>query len=151
MEYKKTIKSVIGWMLYLMLLAALVYGVPKGLSVALKTPYPMAAVTSGSMWPTLKKGDMVLIQGIKSKEEINVGDIIIYKNPVGFTIHRVIKKDNDMVITKGDANNVSDIPINYEAIIGKTVELGSGVFKIPYLGKISMLLRKQNHDNANKQ
>ena len=136
------LKSIIGWVVYLALLVGLVVGTPKALSYILKSEYPMAAITSGSMWPTLKTGDMVFIKGIQERGEFGVGDIVVYKNPQGFTIHRVEEKQKNVVITKGDANNTVDTPEKYEDIIGKTVEFGGKPFKIPLLGNISRMLNK---------
>lgn len=137
-------KSVLGWIIYFAVLALLIYGIPRVMSYVLSTPYPMASITSGSMWPALKTGDLVLIKGVKSKEEIKNGDIIVYRNERGFTIHRVIKMNEETVITKGDANNISDMPVKYGEIVGKTVSFDSKPFRIPYLGKISFLLNKKN-------
>ena len=139
---KKKIKKLIGWILYIAVLVGLVIGTPKALSYALDTPYPMAAITSGSMWPVLKQGDMVFIKGIKGKEDLRIGDVIVYKNPIGFTIHRIIEMREDTLTTKGDANNVSDSPIGYEEIIGKAVSTDHNPLRIPYLGMISILLNK---------
>lgn len=149
---KKIIKKSIGWLVYLAVLAGLVWGTPKILTYALKTPYPMASITSGSMWPVLKVGDMVLIKGVASKNDISVGDIIVYKNlpstgsgqAFSFTIHRVIEKNANTVITKGDANNISDAPVTYDEVIGKTVNFNNGPVRIPYLGQISILINSRN-------
>ena len=136
------LKSLIGWVVYLALLVGLVVGTPKALSYMLKSEYPMAAITSGSMWPALKQGDMVFIKGIYGRDEFEVGDIVVYKNPQGFTIHRVEEKQENAVITKGDANNTLDTPVKYEDIIGKTVEFRGKLVKIPLLGNISIMLNK---------
>ena len=147
-EYKlkkkkgSALKSLIGWVVYLLILVGLVVGTPKALSYILKTEYPMAAITSGSMWPALKKGDMVLIKGIYGKDEFGVGDIVVYKNLQGFTIHRVEEKLANTVITKGDANTTLDTPVKYEDIIGKTVEFRGKPFRIPFLGNVSIILSK---------
>ncbi len=138
----KIAKNIIGWILYIALLAVLVFGVPKGLAYVLKTPYPMASITSGSMWPELKKGDLVLIKGIDSKEQIQIGDIVVYKNEKGFTIHRVIKMNEETLVTKGDANNVEDTAIAYDEIIGKTLNLNNKPLRIPALGFISVLINR---------
>jgi len=140
----KTVKKSIGWLIYLAILVGLVWGTPKILTYVLKTPYPMASITSGSMWPVLKVGDMVLIKGVNSKNDISIGDIIVYKNPLGFTIHRVIQKNANTVITKGDANNVSDSPVTYDEVIGKTVNFKNSPLRIPYLGQISILINSRN-------
>jgi len=138
----KKVKSAIGWILYLALLVGLVLGVPRGLVYVLKTDYPMASITSGSMWPDLKKGDLVLIKGIQDKSEIKVGDIVVYKNPKGFTIHRVVKLDEDTLITKGDANNVNDSPVRYEEVIGKTLTFSKTIVKLPIVGGIGLLMNR---------
>lgn len=139
---KKYVKSILSWILYLALLAGLVYGTPTALSYILNSEYPMAAITSGSMWPALKKGDMVFIKGIQSREEIAIGDILVYQNFLGFTIHRVEEINEDTVVTKGDANNVADSPVKYEDIIGKTVTFQGKPIRIPFLGNVSIYLNK---------
>lgn len=139
---EKFLKNIISWIVYIAILAALIYGIPKGLSYVLDTPYPMAAITSGSMWPSLKKGDLVLIKGIEDKDEIREGDIVVYRNPKGFTIHRVIKTEENTLITKGDANNVSDPAIKYEEVIGKTLYFNNKILRIPLLGNISIFFSK---------
>ena len=139
---KKVWKNLIGWVLYIALLIGLVYGIPKGLAYVLKTDHPMASITSGSMWPELKKGDLILIKGIDSKEDINISDVIVYINVKGFTIHRVIEMNEDSLVTKGDANNVKDKPIKYEEIIGKALTINDKPFRIPFLGMIGLFVNK---------
>lgn len=138
----KVLKNIIGWVLYIGLLVGLIYGIPKGLAYFLKTEYPMASITSGSMWPVLKKGDLILIKGIEGKDEIKVGDIVVYKNSKGFTIHRVIEIDENTISTKGDANNVNDSPVSYEEIIGKPLTINDKTIRIPFLGMVSVLINK---------
>lgn len=143
MDKKKLFKKIIGWVVYLAVLAGLIYFTPKAMSYMLDTPYPMASITSGSMWPVMKKGDMVFIKGVDSKEDINVGDIVVYKNPIGFTIHRVVSISDSKITTKGDANNVSDTPVRYEEIIGKALVIGEKPIKLPFFGYISILINKK--------
>ena len=102
----------------------------------------MASITSGSMWPALKKGDLVLIKGIDSRDDITLGDVVVYTNKAGFTIHRVIELNEATLITKGDANNVADSPINYDEVVGRAVEWGDKPFRIPLLGNISLFINK---------
>lgn len=138
----KILKNIIGWIVYFAVLLALIWGIPRVLVLILKTPYPMASITSGSMWPALKRGDLVLIKGVNNKEGIEVGDIIVYKNPLGFTIHRVIEINDQTIITKGDANNITDPPIRREDIIGKTLTFNNKPIRIPLLGNVSILVNK---------
>lgn len=138
----KFLRNLIGWVLYVAALIGLIYGIPKVMSFALGTPYPMASITSGSMWPVLKKGDLVLIKGVKDKEDIKVGDIVVYRNLKGFTIHRVAEINGDEVRTKGDANSVYDTPIKFEEIVGRTLSFNGKPIKVPLLGNVSILIKK---------
>ena len=52
------------------------------------------------------------------------------------------EKQENAVVTKGDANNTLDTPVKYEDIIGKTVEFRGKLVKIPLLGNISIMLNK---------
>jgi len=156
----KTLKKLLGWLLYLVILVALVWGTPYALSKILHTPYPIAAITSGSMWPALKQGDITLIRGASGKNDIKVGDIAVYKNlsdvdekviflsatgaeeGASFTIHRVVRLEANDFVTKGDANNVEDTPVEYGQLVGKAVTIGGNPIRIPYLGEISMMFKK---------
>lgn len=137
------LKSILGWVAYFLILFGLIWGIPKAMSYALDTPYPMAAITSGSMWPALKTGDLVLIKGVKNKSDIKIGDVVIYRNQKGFTIHRVIKMNDETAITKGDANNISDAPVKYSEIIGKSINFYAKPLRIPYLGEISIIMNNK--------
>lgn len=70
-----------GIMLALVLIAF--FGFWFGLRFALATEYPMLAVASGSMIPTLNVGDLILVHGVPNASEIRVapqpdGDIIVF-------------------------------------------------------------------------
>ncbi|OGY53929.1 MAG: signal peptidase I [Candidatus Buchananbacteria bacterium RIFCSPLOWO2_01_FULL_46_12] len=132
-------RKILGTVLYLAFVFGLVYYTPKALSNFLGTDYPLAAITSGSMWPELKKGDLIFIQGVKdAKKEIQVGEVIVYSNERNaFTIHRVIELKEDELITKGDANNISDQPISYTDVIGRLYKIGNYNARIPKLGFVS--------------
>ena len=133
---KKT-KSVIEILIYIIIMAALAVGTPKALCYILNTEHPVASITSGSMWPALKKGDIILIKGV-DKSELEIGDIIVYENERGFTIHRIVELNEKTLKTKGDANNIFDLPIEYEKIVGRTVDLFEKPFRIPKLGNVTI-------------
>jgi hypothetical protein len=46
---------------YLGFIAGTAYNGPRILAWALDTPYPVATVASASMWPAIKKGDVIVI------------------------------------------------------------------------------------------
>ena len=124
--------------LYVAIVVGIMWGVPQLLSWNLGTPYPIAAITSGSMWPALKKGDVVLIKYIP-KEEMRVGDIVVWRNEKGFTIHRVVTLDEQTLTTKGDANFSEDAPVHYGDVVWRTVMFQGTPFRIPYVGFVSLL------------
>jgi signal peptidase len=123
------------------------------LQISLNTNTPMVVVISGSMEPTILKGDLLFVQGkdptlikngtIAGKE----GDVIVFdawnlpgwfsppRDPV---VHRVVDKWYDggwYFLTKGDANpTVDDGPIPENRILGVVVG------RIPYIGWVKILL-----------
>ncbi len=123
---------------YVLIVAGIVFGLPNFLVWKLHTTYPMAAITSGSMWPVLKEGDLVFIEGVGATD-IRVGDIIVYQNTTNhtLTIHRVTKLLPDMLTTKGDANFSEDLPVLYSNVIGRTYNIFGKPLHIHYLGSIT--------------
>jgi signal peptidase I len=97
----------------------------------------MAAITSGSMWPALHEGDLIFIEGV-GRDDLAVDDIVVWRNPNGFTIHRITKLSENSLTTKGDANFTEDEPVKYEDVIGRTYNIFGKEARIPYLGMISV-------------
>ena len=89
--------------------------------------YGAAVVLSGSMEPTFSKDDLIFV---KKTDSIDTGDIVVYQSNNSLVVHRVVSMDGDMVVTKGDANNIEDASFDKSAIKG--VVVGS----IPGLGII---------------
>mgnify|MGYP000503204735 FL=1 len=80
-------------------------------------------VSSNSMVPKFKKGDFIVI---RKQEKYNVGDIITFEvieeNSKYYITHRIVEKNENEFITKGDANNKNDNYKVYEnAIKGKVI------------------------------
>lgn len=90
--------------------------------------YTIFEVASGSMAPTINVGDIVLV---KLTKDINQNDIITYKENNYFITHRVIKKDNDKIIAKGDYNDSIDKDVNLNDVLGKVIKIipGIGIWK----------------------
>ncbi len=118
------------------------YGSYLSLQLAMGTPTPLVVVTSESMSPNLHTGDLLIIQH-REASDIKVGDIVVYTSdwhPESPVVHRVIEIINNSgtleFITKGDANPVSDPGF-------RTIEdiIGVVVFRIPYIGYVSLWLR----------
>ena len=144
---KKALKAGINFFIYVLIIGMVIFGLPKFLSWKLDTPYPMAAITSGSMWPALKEGDLVFIEGMrKPKEELSVGDVVVYRNRGGgtFTIHRVTELKERVLVTKGDANFEADAPVSYDDVIGRTLTLKGHFIRLPHLGSITVIASNFN-------
>lgn len=81
-------------------------------------------VSSNSMIPIFQKGDFIII---KKQIEYTIGDIITYEVEENdnryYVTHRIIEKNGDEYITKGDANNRKD-----EEIISKKDIKGKVIF-----------------------
>lgn len=101
-------------------------------------PFKLVGIETGSMTPTIRVGDAVLIDKKVNKDKLKVKDIIAYKNKDGIlVVHRIIKINSDgTFITKGDANNSADtLYVNKDQIKGK-VKL-----KIPFIAYPKILFK----------
>ena len=92
-------------------------------------------IETGSMSGTMEIGDYIII---KLTNDVNKDDIITYKSENNnFITHRIIEKNNNEIITKGDYNNTEDSPISVNNVIGKVVfvfknvEIWKKVFTTP--------------------
>jgi len=105
-----------------------------------------AIVTSGSMQPTFKKGDLVFMQDILIQPK--VGDIIIFPDPQKNIVsnkpvtvtHRIIEMKGDIIRTKGDNNpNPDTWKVNKKDVMGKAFVVGSNPVVLKDLGKYFLL------------
>lgn len=87
--------------------------------------YGAAIVMSGSMSPALEVGDLVIVKEVSEesevrREDLSVGDVIIFEDGNSYVIHRVIEKDEaqQTFTTKGDYNNAADSPITFSQVKG---------------------------------
>ena len=67
-------------------------------------------VMSDSMYPSLKKNDVIIGERVTNKESIQKGDICVYVPKDGFfTItHRIVEEHSDGYVFKGDNNESAD-------------------------------------------
>ena len=82
--------------------------------------YTFFEVKTGSMADTIQINDFILVE---ITEDVQKNDIISYINEDEIITHRLIEKKDDVLITKGDANNTIDIPIRKNTVIGKVVKI----------------------------
>ena len=78
-------------------------------------------VKTGSMEDRIHTGDYILIV---KKNNYQIGDIVTYQKEGYYVTHRIIKKNRNKVITKGDANNIEDEEIKESDIVGKVIYYG---------------------------
>lgn len=85
--------------------------------------YTFFEVASGSMKPTLKINDVILVK--IGKDNLHKGDIIAFYGDDAIITHRILFIDDDykVITVKGDNNNVVDKPIVIDQVIGKIVKV----------------------------
>ncbi len=105
---------------------------------------PFMVVVSRSMEPTINVNDIIVVRAV-DPQDIEVGDIIVFKNPMGRDIpivHRVV----DIVelptgdigfITKGDNNPVKD-----PWVVSEEMVIGEVIYVIPQIGYLSRILNE---------
>ena len=86
--------------------------------------YGAAVVLTGSMEPTIMADDLILV---KEAEHYEIGDIVVFQNGSLLVVHRIVDIDDQMVTTRGDANNAEDTPIPLMYIKGKVIGHVRGV------------------------
>lgn len=133
-DYVKTILMVV-----IIIVSVVVFW--YGLRAFFRTEHPLLAVASGSMRPTLRVGDLIVVQGGLDASEIKAapkpeGDIIVFRRLGELVVHRAINKENRSNTwyfeTKGDNNTVSDGWIPEWNVVGKVVG------RVPLLGHIAL-------------
>ena len=79
----------------------------------------------------VKKGDIIVVEKIKNKkEELKIGDVLVFQYNDTIIVHRIIKIENGYFYTKGDANtDPDDYPIPEGDVLGKAV------LRMPVVGK----------------
>lgn len=119
------------------------YWLPIILALALfiapaSSPVQLSYVTSDSMEPTLHPGDGYVLVPAGEVEE---GDVITFRErQTGeYVTHRAVEVTSKGVVTKGDANEVTDQSAGYahvrrSAVRGKALTVGGTVVRIPGLG-----------------
>jgi signal peptidase I len=85
----------------------------------------------GSMTPFLRDGDVVLVAPTAGRG-VGVGDVICYEMPPGkLFLHRLIARDRDRIVAKGDA-------LPFIEVIDRTQLLGK-VLAVERRGKVKRL------------
>lgn len=90
--------------------------------------YPLV-VLSGSMEPKYKVGSIIYYKEVDCNT-LKENDVITFTQGGKFVSHRIVSINEDLVETKGDANNTPDaLKVNFKDIKGKVANVC-----IPYAG-----------------
>lgn len=149
-------------LIIVLILAVLYFGIKGALILSFRTEAPMMAVKSNSMkhaddgWRDyyesqnppvdtskfpfqggFERGDLVIVRGARSPEDVDVGDVIVFNRegeayPI---VHRVAVKENMRYKTKGDSpRNPNPDPgwVEFGDVIGEVVLV------IPELGYLTL-------------
>ena len=92
-------------------------------------------VTGSSMFPFIRRGERVTIQGVTPSQALHPGEIILFTNSSGrLLLHRVLKIQDDgrnrLIQTKGDNQRAPDTPITPNMVIARVCGLEK---KIPFV------------------
>ena len=114
--------------------------------------YTYFVVATGSMSGTIEVDDVIFV---KITKDVKTNEIITYKNKDGDIItHRLVNKNGNTYITKGDVNNAVDDAVTRDQIIGKVKFIISPSFILKTIAVfliVFILLALVNFDNIIKK
>lgn len=138
----KVIQNIIVGFLIIILLSILAISVYSFITIDIQEKeycdifgYSFFQIETGSMAGTIEIEDIIIIK--LGNEDIKKDDIITFRQDNNLITHRVIKIEDEKIITKGDSNTSEDKPITKDDIIGKVeiiipeVKIWKAVFKEP--------------------
>lgn len=73
-----------------------------------------------SMLPLIQDGEFVHVEPAGATA-LRVGDVVLSRAEHEVKLHRIIRRNSDSVITKGDASIDADDPIHQSCVLGKVV------------------------------
>ena len=114
--FSKVLKKITDIIIVLLIIFLGIYFILRFMGVA-----EIYLVKTGSMEDGIHVGDYILIY---KKDKYNIGDVVTYEKNGYHVTHRIIKKNGNKVVTKGDANNIEDDEINVKSIVGKVIYSG---------------------------
>jgi signal peptidase len=91
------------------------------------------------MEPTLHAGDLAVA---RTDREVAVGDAVLYRDELlGVDVlHRIVRRDGDAFVLRGDANDFLDATRPTRAEVG-----GELWFSVPYAGSVIVWARQPLH------
>jgi signal peptidase len=96
-------------------------------------------IASGSMSPSMLVGDVAITRQVPA-EQIEVGDVIRFRDGKYSTVHRVVEVQKEggeiTFITRGDTNETNDPPVPGRHLEGKVI------LTVPKIGWVSIGIRE---------
>lgn len=103
--------------------------------------YHAIAIATGSMSPSIERGDVVIVKKTTNYDDIKVGEVIAYDYHNVLVVHRLTKKlkvdDEYYFYSRGDANKDED---NY--IVKQDMIEGIVKYRIPFIGMPTVWLNE---------
>lgn len=103
-------------------------------------PLSVSYVYSDSMEPTLSPGDGYVLRGT---DDVTAGDVVTFwsGSKDEFVTHRVVEVTERGLVTKGDANDLTDQAgghsrVDRDAVVGEVVTVGGSVLVLPGFGSL---------------
>lgn len=91
-------------------------------------------INGNSMEPGFHRGDLVIL---RAAERYDIGDVATYRHPdIGYVIHRIVARDGDRFVLKGDNNDWLD---SYQPL--REDFIGKLWLRLPRLGTIIERIR----------
>ena len=84
-------------------------------------------VASWSMYPTLCKGDRL---ELGPAEPLRVGDLVVFRRPFGLVCHRLVARQEQVLLTKGDASSGAPEPVMFRDVLGIVVAVVRGSTRV---------------------
>ncbi len=94
--------------------------------------YRPAIILTGSMEPSLRRGDLVVF---KEEPAYREGAVVLYQDGRQLVTHRVVASGPDWLMTRGDANNTVDAPVSCDRV------LGAMVLRLQNAGRLAWFVR----------
>lgn len=84
-------------------------------------------VVSWSMYPTLCKDDRL---ELGPAEPLHVGDLVVFRRPFGLVCHRLVARQEQVLLTQGDASSGAPEPVMLRDVIGIVVAVVRGSTRV---------------------
>ena len=114
------------------IILSLLLTISKKVKLTMIGSYGLTTVKTGSMDPTITVSDLIVI---KKTNDYKPNDIIVYHDNQSLVIHRLIRYEGSLVVTKGD------YIYNTEEKIDSSLIEAEVIFVIPYIGALIKIIK----------